>query len=923
MAQELSKQYQKKTDKQHILDNPDTYIGAVDEAEYDTYIYNSSIESQDSSQDNSFTIVPKNISIIPGLYNLFNEGVVNCRDHYVRMNQAIECSRPDCIPVTDISVSIADDGVITMYNNGNGIDVEKHPEHDHWIPEMIFAHLRTSTNYDKKTIKIVGGKNGFGIKLVFIWSTWGEIETVDHIRGRKYRQTFRNNLDVIEKPKITKCKSKPYTKISFKPDFERLGIEGYGADLLNLFRRRVIDITALTGKNVSVKFNNEKIPVKTFQSYIDQYIGGKSVTKRIYESGGDRWEYAVCLSPGGEFTQVSFVNGLFTGKGGKHVEYIVNQITKKMIAYIQAKKKTTVKPATIKEQIMVFVRCDIENPSFDSQTKDYMSTPPSKFGSTCVVTNGFIDKLAKLGVMNAACALTEVKDTNKAKKTDGSQTKTIRGIPKLVDANWAGTAKSNECTIIFCEGDSAKAGIISGLSKEDRNTIGVYPMKGKMFNTRGESAARIGGNKEITEIKQVLGLAVGREYTSETVKSSLRYGRVLFMTDQDLDGSHIKGLGLNLFDSEWKSLLEIPNFIGFMNTPIIKAKKGSQTVVFYNEGEYEEWKNIMNDHKSWTIKYFKGLGTSTAKEFKEYFANKKVVMFSHAGETSTDSLDMVFNKKRAADRKVWLSSYDRSDYLDTNKTSVEMSEFIDRELKHFSKYDNDRSIANGIDGLKVSQRKILFSAFKKRLTKEIKVAQFSGYVSEHSGYHHGESSLNGAIVGLAQNFVGSNNINLFVPNGQFGSRIQGGKDSASERYIFTQLSKLTRILYPEADDAVLNYLDDDGQPVEPVYYVPILPMILINGCKGIGTGFSTDILSYNPLEIAEYIKKRLDGYMDPIEIKPYYEGFTGYIESVGSHKYLVRGCLEIISAKQVRITELPIGTWTEDYKAFLENLIEN
>jgi len=917
MTQELSQQYQKKTDKEHILDNADTYIGSIEAADYDTYVYNP------TPTEDSFAIIPKNICIIPGLYNLFNEGIVNCRDHYVRMAQAIAAGKPKCIPVTEINITIADDGVITMYNNGNGIDVAKHPVHDHWIPEMIFAHLRTSTNYDKKTIKIVGGKNGFGVKLVLIWSTWGEIETVDHVRGLKYKQAFRNNLDVIESPTITKCKAKPYTKISFKPDIARLGIEGYSDDLISLFKRRVVDITALTGKNVAVKFNGNKIPVKSFQSYIDQYIGTKGVTKRIYEEGNERWEYAVCLAPAGEFTQISFVNGLLTGKGGKHVEYIVNQITKKMITYIKAKKKVVVKPSTIKEQIMVFLRCDIENPTFDSQTKDFMSTPVNKFGSTCIVSNGFVDKLAKLGVMNASCALTEVKDTNKAKKTDGSQTKNIRGIPKLVDANWAGTARSQECTIILCEGDSAKAGIISGLSKTDRDAIGVYPMKGKLFNTRGETAARIGGNKEISEIKQVLGLAVGREYTAESVKAKLRYGRVLFMTDQDLDGSHIKGLGLNLFDSEWSSLLDIPNFIGFMNTPIIKAKKGKKTIVFYNEGEYEQWKETI-DSKSWTIKYFKGLGTSTSKEFKEYFADQKVVMFSHeAEEENITTLDMVFNKKRSADRKVWLGTYDRASYLDTNKTSINVSEFIDRELKHFSKYDNDRSIANGIDGLKVSLRKILFSGIKKRLTKEIKVAQFSGYVSEHSGYHHGEASLNGAIIGMAQKFVGSNNINLFEPNGQFGSRLQGGKDSASERYIFTNLSKLTRMIYPEADDAVLQYLDDDGDEVEPIYYVPILPMILVNGCKGIGTGFSTDILSYNPLEITGHLKKKLGGYMGEAVLNPYYEGFKGVIESVAPHKYLVRGCCEIISDKLVRVTELPVGTWTEDYKVFLEAQIDN
>jgi DNA topoisomerase-2 len=200
---------------------------------------------------------------------------------------------------------------------------------------------------------------------------------------------------------------------------------------------------------------------------------------------------------------------------------------------------------------MLFVRCDIENPSFDSQTKDYMTTPVSSFGSSCEVSDKFIEKIAKMGVMDAACALTEVKEHKAAKKTDGTKSKNVRGIPKLTDANFAGTAKSHECTLILCEGDSAKSGVISGLSSEDRNTIGVYPLKGKLLNVRGESVKKISENKEITEIKKILGLETGKKYnTIEDVNKQLRYGKILFLTDQDLDGSHIKGLGINLFQTE-------------------------------------------------------------------------------------------------------------------------------------------------------------------------------------------------------------------------------------------------------------------------------------------------------------------------------------------------------------------------------------
>ena len=937
IATDLSSKYQKMTDLEHILKKPDTYIGSIQLTECTEYT------AMIQGEGDATNIGLATFTHIPALYKLVDEGLVNMRDHVIRQAQAIKDGKPDALPVTSIEVEVdAATGIITMTNDGNGIDIAQHPEHKMWIPEMIFGHLRTSTNYaeDKKE-KIVGGKNGFGFKLVLVWSIWGSVETVDHVRGLKYVQEFKANLTEICPPKITKCTSKkPYTRISFRPDYARFGIAGLSPDMTSLFKKRVYDIAAVTDRSIRVKYNGAVVPVKDFKQYIGLYI--RPEVKRVYEAPSERWEYAVCLTNTDEFGHVSFVNGICTSKGGKHVEYVMGQLLRKLAAYIKTKKKVDVKPATIKEQLTLFLRCDVENPAFSSQTKDELTTTSANFGSACTVSDEFVEKVAKMGVMDAACALTEVKEAKAAKKTDGAKTRTIRGIPKLIDANFAGTEKSGQCTIIFCEGDSAKAGIVSGLNKEDRNTIGVYPVKGKFMNVRGEAVKRIAENTEIAEIKRILGLENGREYTAEDVSKRLRYGKVLFMTDQDLDGSHIKGLGINLFQSEWPTLTHIPGFIGFMNTPILKARKGAQERVFYNEGEFEAWKQgasgagasggLSVDVSTWHIKYYKGLGTSTGREFREYFEHKKIVDFAHTGEPSDDAIDLVFNKKRADDRKQWLSTYNRADHLDTSHKHVTYEDFMTREMKHFSIYDNQRSIANGMDGLKISLRKILFAAFKKGgLKTEIKVAQFSGYVSEHSGYHHGEASLNAAIIGMAQNFVGSNNINLFEPNGQYGTRIQGGRDSASERYIFTQLNAITRLIYRAEDDAVLEYLDDDGQLVEPTFYAPIVPMVLVNGTKGIGTGFSTDIMCHNPLQIIDRVEAMLlqkpEAEWGPIE--PYYRGFKGTITplastaSTASTKFLIRGLHSVDAAKkQVRVTELPVGYWTEDFKKHVESLIE-
>ncbi len=925
----LATQYQRKTDKQHILDNPDTYIGAVETVEAPMYVFDDVLNAEGQVDVEKSGVVLKNITYVPGLYKLFDEGIVNCRDHVIRMMQSTAENKK---LVSYISVYVGSDGLISMENDGNGIDVAKHPEYDVWIPEMIFGQLRTSTNYNKDEERIVGGKNGFGFKLVLIWSSYGYIETVDHVRGLKYCQTFHRNLDEICPPVITKYKGKPYTKVVFKPDYARFGMpRGLSPDMLALFKKRVYDIAAVSEKKLKVSYNGQPVGVKNFQQYIDLYIGDKTEAKRIYEEANERWEYAVALSETHEFQQVSFVNGICTFKGGKHVDYVLGQIVRKLGDYIEKKKKIRVNSNAIKEQLILFVRCDIVNPAFDSQTKDFMNTPSTKFGSNCSVSDAFIEKVAKMGVMDLACSLTEAKEKKTAARmTDGTKTKTIRGIANLIDANLSGGPQSKDCVLILCEGLSAMSGIVSGLSAADRNTIGIYPLKGKLLNVRGETAATIAKNKEITDIKKVLGLENGRVYnTIDDVHRHLRYGKVMIMTDQDPDGSHIKGLCINLFHSEWASLIKIPGFVCFMNTPILRARKGTQTKLFYNEGEYRAWKQEIGHvaANTWTIKYFKGLGTSGRDEFREYFVNKKIVDFVYDGAESDKSIDKVFNKSResAKMRKDWLMNvYDKDAFLDTNKPQVKYQEFIDREMIHFSTYDCARSLPNVVDGLKISLRKILYCAFKRRLTKEMKVAQFAASVAENSAYHHGEASLNGAIVAMAQNFVGSNNINLLQPNGQFGTRLHGGDDSASERYIFTQLSDITRAIFPEADDAILTYLEDDGTPVEPEYYYPIIPMALVNGVEGIGTGYSCSIPSFDPMQIVAYLKKKLVAEStDGIEFIPHYNGFKGTVSKTADNtKYLVKGTYLKTGVDKVKITELPIGTWTMPYIQTLEEMMD-
>lgn len=317
------------------------------------------------------------------------------------------------------------------------------------------------------------------------------------------------------------------------------------------------------------------------------------------------------------------------------------------------------------------------------------------------------------------------------------------------------------------------------------------------------------------------------------------------------------------------------------------------------------------------------MGTSTTADAKKYFSdmNKHLKPFSVCEIDERKFVDMAFNKKKADDRKEWLRQFQPGTFMDHRMAEISIGDFINKELILFSMADNARSIPSVMDGLKPGQRKILFACFKRNLKSEIKVAQLAGYVSEHAAYHHGEQSLCSTIVGMAQNYIGSNNINFLEPLGQFGTRLQGGKDAASPRYIFTNLTPFSRTAFHPADDALLKTLTDDGQSIEPEWYLPVIPMVLVNGADGIGTGWSTSIPNYNPRDIVDNIYN----YLNNEELKPlhpWYRGFTGSIEYIGKERYKVTGTITKINATTVEITELPIRTWTQSYKEQLEDWLQ-
>lgn len=949
----IEERYQTKDPHAHILSIPDTYVGSVTLDKMKLHYFD--------DETNKIVQGEKEISL--GLYKIVDEILVNCTDQTIR--EPIKCN------VIKINIDKTT-GIFKIFNNGSTIPIALHAEHNMYVPQLIFSELRSSENFDDKDEneddgdeRLTGGKNGFGAKLTNIFSKEFTIEVVDAERGLKYIQRCSNNMYVIGAPVITKSKEPSSVSISFLPDYQKFGMTGLTDDMYSFLKRRVYDIAGSTNEKVKVYFNDSLLPIKSFIDYVRLYY--ESDTHVIHEKINDRWQIAVIYDSDPKCKQVSFVNNVSTYAGGSHYEYISKQITSKIVEKIKLKKSTNkldVKPATIKACLTIFINCSINKPKFNSQIKELLNKKVDKFSkgikTPCEIPDSFIEKICKTKLINEVVDITKFKEereTNKliASKSDtGGKGNVIRGIPKLSDAELAShKTRSTECSLILTEGDSAKASALQGIANLNDDLYGVFPLKGKLLNVREATAKQLSENEEILAIMKIMGLDLNCKYTTDKEFKTLRYGRIVIFSDQDDDGYHIKGLVMNFIHYYWANLMKRDGFIACLPSPrfIIRKPNGDEVAEFFTETGYLEWVKTQTNTNSFKIKYLKGLGSLERKDICKIFSNyanniiqykwnntpcqntvitpddsetgnkrgKKTINLPAITDVTDDAITLAFSKKRADDRKNWLEYYDKNLILDTTIKLITYDDSIHKEMKHFSNSDNIRSIPNLYDGFKPSQRKVMFSAFKKNLINEIKVAEFSGYISENSAYHHGEASLHGTIINMAQIFVGANNVALLQDIGQFGSRVQGGKDSASPRYIFTRLEKITKKIFIDDDEYVLNYLVEDGKSIEPDVYYPIIPMLLVNGANGIGTGYSTDIPSFNITDIIANIKLLMEN-KPQFEMIPWYMGFEGIIEKNAKGKFECYGKAEIINENTLKITELPIGVWTTDYKVEMEEL---
>lgn len=812
----IEEQYSRKTPLEHILLRPGMYVGPVEKSQpsvcwtpnplppqipkamLHTYLLNPSscdalkpappsmipLESIKPLPDTK--MIQRQIQTYPALIKVFDEILVNAFDNRLRHDPKQRTTQIDVIIHRGNSSSNDEKEsrpFISVTNNGKGIPIQIHKRENMYLPELLFGHLLTGSNFDDSNEKrLTGGRHGYGAKLTNIFSKEFQVETMDTRRKKFYRQLWSDNMHTMNEPQVVDVQdtliSGDFTRVSFVPDLQKLAKDGtenrrIPEEDYALMCRRVFDLAGCAGGTITVTLNGKILPVQSFEDYAHLYRNQNAGDNKpmLFQKLNSRWEIGIGLSNSGSFECMSFVNGMDTVRGGTHVNAIVQQVTKKIseqIAKDNPELAETATQALVRRHLCIFVNALIENPTFDSQMKEYLTSSPSDFGSTCTISNKILKQIVLdedkggIGIVEQVVRSAQSRQQATLLRNVGGTKKTKRqllNIPKLDDAHFAGTEKSSNCTLILTEGDSAKALAVAGLEIIGRELHGVFPLRGKFLNVRDATVTQLTNNAEVKALCRILGLDFEKTYESQSDRNTLRYGHIMLMTDQDADGSHIKGLVINFFRHFWPSLLKPANdstdekpFLSSFITPLIKAtqKRGKKKEVktFFSMVEYHSWRNELSSQevKDWNIKYYKGLGTSTQAEAKEYFRDFVSHHRPFKWESDEDGilLDLVFEKDKASERREWLTQYDEKLALEeahSNEGVLSYKDFINKEMIHFSNADNIRSIPSVVDGLKPSQRKVLYACFKRNLKHEIKVAQLTGYCAEHTAYHHGEASL--------------------------------------------------------------------------------------------------------------------------------------------------------------------------------------
>nr|P30190.1 RecName: Full=DNA topoisomerase 2; AltName: Full=DNA topoisomerase II [Trypanosoma cruzi]AAA85575.1 DNA topoisomerase II [Trypanosoma cruzi]prf//1923363A DNA topoisomerase II [Trypanosoma cruzi] len=903
--------YKKLTPIDHVLIRPEMYVGSVDTSSSSMFVFD----------HEKGRMVWESLKVNHGLLKIVDEILLNASDNIANKGGRM----------TYIRVHITEAGEITIENDGAGIPIVRSKEHKLYIPEMVFGHLLTSSNYDDTSQNAVAGRHGYGAKLTNILSH--RFSVCCRTKGKEFHMSWHDHMRRATAPRVSNVdpKEKNLTRVKFLPDYERFGLDAnkISHDMKRVLHKRIMDLAAMF-PSIEISLNGVPFAFKSFADYAMLYSSPSSSGEMppapfVYESRNGAIAFIPSLTAG---TRRIFgvVNGVVTHNGGTHCNAAQEVLQSSLESVEKALKKDNkvIDTNRVLRHFMILVFLVQVQPKFDSQNKARLVSVPTM---PRVPRQELMDFLLRMPFLEAHVNTVTGQLADELNKEMGagrrmSSKSLISSITKLVDATTTRRDPRFVRTLIVTEGDSAKALAQNSLSSDQKRYTGVFPLRGKLLNVRNKNLKRLKNCKELQELFCALGLELGKIYKDA---EELRYQRLLVMTDQDADGSHIKGLVINAFEALWPSLLNRnPGFISIFSTPIVKVRlRDKSTHSFFSLKEFHKWQKT-HGNVSYTAKYYKALGTSTTAEGKEYFKDMdKHTMRLVVERNDHKLLDSVFDSQEVEWRKDWMTkanAYTGEVDIDRSKKTLTVPDFVHKEMVHFALAGNARALAHAVDGLKPSQRKILWAIMRRSGNESAKVAQLSGYISEVSAFHHGEMSLQETIIKMAQNFTGGNNINLLIPEGQFGSRQQLGNDHAAARYIFTKLSSLARILFPSEDEPLLDYVTEEGQQVEPNHYVPILPLLLCNGSVGIGFGFASNIPPFHPLDVSAAVRSMINGEAAKVVVRrlvPWAVGYQGEVRRGPEGEFIAAGSYQYYVDGRVHVTEIP---WTLSIEAFRDHI---
>ena len=858
--------------------------------------------------------------------------------------------------VTKLSVQVHQDtGTIVVKNDGKGIPVKKMrvsgTEGELWTPAVIMSRMLSGSNFDVSEPesaaavsihkpRYTGGRNGLGAKLTGILSTRFAVDTCDADEHKRFRQTWTNGLRATAGECVTEfSKDKGGTTITYTPDYAWFGMPGLTDDAVALIRTRVLTSAAgNTARPVAVEWVNgtEKITLpaglglglKDLAGLLSRTEQKKMAAESVMQPGSSVSSARATIVAVPRVSEcaeaLGFVNSVRADRG-THVRWAQARLAEALMKRLKQGKHADL-PLTagmVAKSLTLLVSVLVDSPAFDSQTKDELNTPARAWGFDWVVSDKFVDALVAL--VGEKLVADAVKKQNKGAAAALGVVSTAgrRAVPVIPKYDPAEDLGKGGCTLGLAEGDSAKALLVSmHLGKK----FGIFPLRGKLKNARGLTPAQLAANAELGNLIKIIGLQPGADYSDKVARDRLFYANVMLFVDQDPDGSHIAGLLLNFFAAQWPTLLAaIPNFITRFRTPLLAVVPSGPT--FFSRGEFEAWRAADGRASSYKVKYYKGLGTSTAAEGRQYAANKErhVQALTWTGQACEAAVDAAFNEKAAAARRALITA---ATVVTTGGSALTYAEFVAQDLVQFFVYANRRALPSFVDGLKVAQRKVLHALLHRAGNAEMRVCDAVGYVSGYSHYHHGDAALGETIMHMMQNHVGSNNINLLYPAGQAGTRLADRGTHASTRYVHTCLEPITAALFNKEDLALLPAAIEDGEEAEPLFFVPVVPLLLINGAEGLGAGWSTTVHPREPRAVfaatRAWVTADAAGGDGPaaaacVPLPPHWDGWAGSVTPVPDRPatYTVKGVAARLPDGRVHITELPPGTWTDDFLTYV------